>query len=600
MGRFERAAGHAALDTDLDVEMLGYGEARTGGVRATDRGADPVRSSARVVGVDVARGAALIAMMAAHTIPVLGDQGEPTTATVVTAGRSAATFVLIAGVSLAFMSGGRRVVRGPERTAAAAGLVVRAVLIGLVGFALGMLGDLHGVDGILQFYAVLFLLAIPLLGLPPLMLAGLAAAVVVAGPVLLVATAGTRLADLAADGDPSFATLASDPLGVLVQLFVTGEFPVVVYMAYICAGLAIGRLDLASRRVAGWLFGAGVALAAVAQVVSALLLYPLGGMAALVAADPYGESPADTVSYLLWDPDSVVASWWYLALPSPHSHSTLDLVHTLGSAMAVLGAALLLTRVRVLARVLSPVAAAGAMVLTLYTAHLLLLASGVLEDRPGVLFVAMLVGALVVAVLWRRWAGQGPLERIVALAAGATRRRVADRSARGSAAPPGDEPRAAGPRPGWRPSHVLVPVACAAILVLALVAGTRVGPDQERPVPAEEDEPVPSVVTGAAPTAPQAVEAPGAPDLGSYCLLSEQVGDLEDQFEEDPRALVAAAGPRLTDMTHRAPAEIRDAVGVYVADLRAEAGEPGVQAPDDTVLDQSETSIDTFEELHCP
>jgi hypothetical protein len=575
-----------------------------------------------VVGVDVARGAALIAMMAAHTIPVLDDQGEPTTTTVITAGRSAATFVLIAGVSLAFMSGGRRVVQGRERTAAAAGLVVRAVLIGVIGFALGMLGDLHGIDGILQFYAVLFLLAIPLLGLPPLLLAGLAAAVVVAGPVLLVAIAGTGLAGLGADGDPSFAGLVGDPLGVLVQLFVTGEYPVVVYMAYICAGLAIGRLDLSSRTVAARLFGAGVALAAAAQLVSALLLYPLGGMAALVARDPYGESPADTVSYLLWDPDSVVASWWYLALPSPHSHSTLDLVHTLGSAMAVLGAALLLTRVRVPARVLSPLAAAGAMVLTLYTAHLLLLASGVLADRPGVLFLVMLVAALVVAVAWRRWVGQGPLERLVALAAGAVRRCVAQRPARGSTPPTGGpstggEPRAAGPRPAPRLSHVLVPVACAAILVLAVVAGTRVGPGPERAVSDEEDGPQPSVVAGGAPAAPDtgtlagpvpdaggssdpAVEALGAADLGLYCQLSEQVGELEDQFDEDPRALVAAAGPQLTDMTHRAPAEIRDAVGVYVADLRAEAGEPGVPAPDETVLDQSETAIETFEEQHCP
>jgi hypothetical protein len=577
-----------------------------------------------VVGVDVARGAALIAMMAAHAIPVLDDRGVPTTATVITAGRSAATFVLIAGVSLAFMSGGRRVVQGQERTAVAAGLVVRAVLIGLIGFALGMLGDLHGVDGILQFYAVLFLLAIPLLGLPPLMLAGLAGAVVVAGPVLLVATAGTGLVGLGADGDPSFAGLVSDPLGVLVQLFVTGEYPVVTHMAYICAGLAIGRLDLGSRRVAAWLVGGGIALAAVAQLVSALLLYPLGGLAALVAGDPYGEPPADTVSHLLWDPDSVVGSWWYLALASPHSHSTLDLVHTLGSAMAVLGAALLATRVRVLARVLWPVAATGAMVLTLYSAHLLLLASGVLEDQPGVLFLAMVVGALVFAVLWRRWVGQGPLERIVAQAAGAVRRRVA--AVRSAAAAPATvderQRRARGQRTAPRAAHLLVPVACAAALVLALVAGASVDTEQEDQVSIEEDEPVPSVVAGPAPDGPPAapadagalsgagpdavgspepaIETVDAPDARRYCELSEQIGDLEDQFDDDPRALVGAAGPQLTEMTRSAPVEIRAAVAVAVEDLRAEAGEAGVEAPDEDALDQAETDIDTYEEEQCP
>lgn len=71
----------------------------------------------------------------------------------------------------------------------AGGLVVRALLIGAIGHALGMLGQLNDVEGILPFYAVLFLLAVPLLGCPPLVLAGVAAGVIVAGPVLLVATA---------------------------------------------------------------------------------------------------------------------------------------------------------------------------------------------------------------------------------------------------------------------------------------------------------------------------------------------------------------------------------------------------------------------------
>jgi uncharacterized membrane protein len=153
-------------------------------------GADPDSRAARVTGVDVARGIALLGMIAAHVFDIVDEQGAPTTATVIAAGRSAATFVLIAGVSLAFMSGGRQVVQGHERSAVAGGLVVRALLIGAVGLALGMLGQLNDVEGILPFYAVLFLLAVPLLGCPPLMLGGVAAAVIVAGPVLLVASRG--------------------------------------------------------------------------------------------------------------------------------------------------------------------------------------------------------------------------------------------------------------------------------------------------------------------------------------------------------------------------------------------------------------------------
>lgn len=231
-------------------------------------------------------------------------------------------------------------VQGHVRTAAAGGLVVRALLIGAIGLALGMLGQLNDVDGILPFYAVLFLLAVPLLGCPPPVLAGLAAGVIVLGPVVLLATAHTSLY-AGSDVEPTFGVLVHDPLGLLIQLFVTGEYPVVVYLSYICAGLAIGRLDLTSRRAAWWLFGGGIALAAVARPTSALLLYPHGGLAALMSAESSpGDTAAETVLTLLWEPGPP-ASWWHLALPAPHSHTPVDLVHTLGSALAVLGAAAL-------------------------------------------------------------------------------------------------------------------------------------------------------------------------------------------------------------------------------------------------------------------
>src|SRR5699024_6618693 len=95
----------------------------------TGRGrAGPVMTAARITGVDVARGTALLGMMAVHSFDVLDEGGAPTTATIVAAGRSAAAFVVIAGISLAFMSGGRQVVRGQERVAVSAGLVVRALM----------------------------------------------------------------------------------------------------------------------------------------------------------------------------------------------------------------------------------------------------------------------------------------------------------------------------------------------------------------------------------------------------------------------------------------------------------------------------------------
>ena len=88
------------------------------------------------------------------------------------------------------------------------------------------------------------------------------------------------------------------------------------------------------------------------------------------------------------------------------------MAHTLGSAMAVLGAALLLTRIPTLTRLLHPLATAGAMALTLYSTHLLVLTADVGDDHPALLYLLMVTGALAFALLWQRRFGQGPLERI--------------------------------------------------------------------------------------------------------------------------------------------------------------------------------------------
>jgi uncharacterized membrane protein len=186
--------------------------------------AEPAVVTDRVVGVDVARGVALLGMMAVHCYDTFTDNGGPTVATAVAGGRSAATFVFVAGVSLAFLSGGRTAVRGQRLLASSAGIAVRAVLVGLVGLALAVLDS--PVDVILVQYAVMFLLAIPLLGVRQRVLAMIAAGFALLGPVLLVATAGLSLPYAGDSQDPEFGVLIHDPMGTLVLLLVTGAYPV--------------------------------------------------------------------------------------------------------------------------------------------------------------------------------------------------------------------------------------------------------------------------------------------------------------------------------------------------------------------------------------
>jgi uncharacterized membrane protein len=389
---------------------------------AVEGAAAPSDRPGRVIGVDVARGIALIGMMAVHVFATFDRHGTPTLATVLAAGRSATTFVLVAGVSLAFLSGGQRVVDGRARTAAAAGIAVRALLIGAIGLLLGYAADAIEVEVILPYYAALFLLAIPLLGRRPRTLALAAAALIAVAPVVTLALVDADGPSFRGSDNATFDTLVDDPSGLIIGLLVTGPYPVLAYLAYLCAGLAIGRLDLSSRRLATWLLGGGLGLALTARIVSAVLLYPLGGLRHLQGIGPSSAAPV-TRNALLWDPEQT-SSWWYLALPAPHSITPVDMVHTLGSAMAVLGAALLLSRVPLIARLLRPLAAAGAMTLTLYSGHLLVLATGVLQHAPGTMYVLLVVGALAFGSFWQRWLGQGPFERLVAAAARRARQAV--------------------------------------------------------------------------------------------------------------------------------------------------------------------------------
>jgi uncharacterized membrane protein YeiB len=102
------------------------------------------------------------------------------------------------------------------------------------------------------------------------------------------------------------------------------------------------------------------------------------------------------------------------------------MLHTLGCAVAVVGAVLLLTRVQVVRRVLRPVADAGSMILTLYVGHLLVLATGVLDGHPSTQFACLLTALVTFAMIWRRFMDRGPLESLISAAAARLRGAVLD------------------------------------------------------------------------------------------------------------------------------------------------------------------------------
>jgi uncharacterized membrane protein len=359
------------------------------------------RRRSRLVGVDAARGLAVLGMVAVHVLPPTTDDGSRSLAEAVAGGRSSATFAVLAGVGVALAT------RGGDRWRQRLQIALRALLIGALGLHLGSLDTPVAV--ILAYYAVFFLLLLPVLGWPPRRL------LLAAGTVAVVAPAVSFL--LRPDleglglGNPTWASL-DEPGPLAVHLLLTGVYPAVPWSAYLLLGLAVGRLGLDRAGTAVRLVAAGLVLAVGAALVSALLLGPLGGYEALAEAYDVPrelvEQAADESKFGNVATDSA----WWLTVDTRHASTTPDLVGTAGSALVVLGACLLLARLA--AVLLVPLAAVGSMPLTLYSLHLWVLHLTDSDD-PERYYLLQVGTALVVAPLWRRYVGRGPLEAVLAV-----------------------------------------------------------------------------------------------------------------------------------------------------------------------------------------
>jgi hypothetical protein len=383
-------------------------------------------TAGRLTGVDVARCLALIGMAATHIFPSTDPDGSAHLSHTIAAGRASALFAVLAGVALSLVTGGRTPPRARELWAARAGIAVRAAFLVALGLLLGRVDSPPLV--ILAYYGLLFVVALPVLGLGSRALAALAVAAAVVTPVV------SHLLRQSIDPTPIAEPWGDD---LLTELLLTGTYPVLTWTTYLFAGMAMGRSDLRRLRSAARLLVAGAVVAFTAKALSAWLLEAVGGADRLarttgstteevrraLATGFFGTTPRE--------------DWRWLVVSAPHSGTTLDLVHTTGSAMAVLGGCLLLARL--LPRlVVLPFAAAGSMTLSLYTAHVLALADGspFLSRDLRTLWLTHVVVALVAATVWRTAVGRGPLEALVAWLSGSARRAVAG----GRPAPVGARP----------------------------------------------------------------------------------------------------------------------------------------------------------------
>ncbi|WP_158891093.1 heparan-alpha-glucosaminide N-acetyltransferase domain-containing protein [Amycolatopsis anabasis] len=338
----------------------------------------------RLAGVDLARGLAVFGMFAVHLGPEPGTGGFLSWLTGIVQGRSAALFVLLAGVSLALLTGGRCPKRGADRREAVLRIAIRAVILLLLGTGLTMLGT--SVLVILAYYGVFFLLALPFLRLRAGTLAVLAGAVAILGPVLAAVARplvqGGHFAEVSTAHDP-LAQLSGE--GVL-RLLLTGNYPAITWMAFVFAGMALGRLDLAAVHKRLAVAGA------------ALVVLGYGGSWFALGLVETAEIDLDEEVAALLD-------------TTPHTGTPFEIAGTLGIAIMVLSAALVLAPR--FPRAVLPVEVVGRMALTAYVAHVLAIGAlgiGEVPERPLLALTAFVVTIGAGLLLWSRFFRRGPLE----------------------------------------------------------------------------------------------------------------------------------------------------------------------------------------------
>ena len=408
----------------------------------------------RIVGLDIARGLAVIGMIAAHTVETYGQLlwHDASTWSSIVNGRPSILFALLAGISIALMTGRSE---GPDRSRLGLvrmQLVGRGIVIFAIGLVLEMLGT--NIAVILTFYGAIYVIATLFVAARVRTLLLWAVGLAVAGPAL----------------QAGLSVLLMGGSGQGTQFLTEGTYSVTVWTSLMLTGLALGRLDVTRKKVAGSALAIGVALSAIGYSLGVLWgggepsfgsdVEPYSGSSSIVSS--YSYAPAETVpaedldltglvcedygdGYLScypddyfddtiwssssmgdgdingWDGyaamvesgDPVGAMWMAFTSAWPHSGGTMEVLGSGGFALAVVG--LLVLVGRWLRYALLPIAAVGMMPLTAYTAHVvviwLLSGPGGWNSDPA-LFWWLAGGVLACCTAWALLVGRGPLERL--------------------------------------------------------------------------------------------------------------------------------------------------------------------------------------------
>ncbi|MFB7255475.1 DUF418 domain-containing protein [Streptomyces nojiriensis] len=386
-------------------------------------------SGGRLAGIDAVRGLAVLGMFAVHVGP--GPEPEGAGYLLVAAdGRAPALFTLLAGFSLVLAQREPDPARRPQGWARRwRPLLIRCALLAVLGVWLASLWP--GILVILAFFAVYFLAAEPFTRLSTPVLTAVAGVSVVAGPLLSFLLGPVFGYGASGRGlVPEAADLASwSGLGtVLLELLLTGAYPLATYFPYVLAGMALARLcDVRERSVARRMAVWGT-VAAFAGYGSAWLASHVFGarqrlLEAIAVHHPEALSAADPVREVLQGQYGAVpsTSWDWLLVADPYSQTPLETLGNAGVGCALIGLCALAARHGVGARLLRPLTVLGAMALSAYVVHALVLAGPAHGAASWSAWLSFSGAALALTWAWQLvWADsplrRGPVEHVLRLA----------------------------------------------------------------------------------------------------------------------------------------------------------------------------------------
>ena len=339
----------------------------------------------RLQGLDVARFLALLGMVVVHFNLVMVTTGEhpglASSLADILQGRSAATFVVLAGVGLGLSAVGRDWDHTLKTT------LKRATFLLVVGLLNLMIFDAD----IIHYYAFFFFFGVFFLRATSFTL-WLSIVALMAVSLLMV-----LFLDYDADWNWATYTYAGlwTPRGFVRNLFFNGWHPLLPWFAFILFGIFLSRLELRSRYVQQWLL--------------------LGGSFAYMSVAFLSQQLVESIAVI--DVDAASLFTTHPIPPMP-----LYMVSGGSAACAVIGMCLLLESPLRSLWLLDVLTVPGRQTLTLYIAHIVI-GMGVLEvlglfggqdDRSAlVAAAAFTVAAIVFAHVWAYFFGRGLLEGLM-------------------------------------------------------------------------------------------------------------------------------------------------------------------------------------------